>query len=135
MERDKLIQDELTRSVIGVFYDVYNELGYGFVEHPYVLAMERELRARGHNVAREFGARVSFKGEFLCGYRLDMVVDGKLILELKATDQLPPTALRQLNNYLRSTDLELGLLLHFGPEPKFYRRVLMNQNKKRSVVP
>ena len=89
------------------------------------------LRARGHDVAREYGARISFKGEYLCSYRLDMVVDGKLIIEIKATDQLPSTALRQLNNYLKSTDLELGLLLHFGPEPKFYRRILQNENKKK----
>ena len=128
--RGKLIEDELSASVIAAFYEVYDELGFGFLEHVHISAMERELITRGHRVAREFVTRVFYKGSDLCSFRLDMVVDDKLVIEVKSSTRLPPTALRQLHNYLRSTQLEIGLLLHFGPEPKFYRRILTNDKKK-----
>lgn len=124
-----LIEDELTQSVIGAFYEVYNTLGFGFLEHVYIMAMERELRNRGHTVAREVGVRVLYKGEHLATQRLDMIVDDKLVIETKSTYQLHPTALRQLQNYLRATTLEVGLLLHFGPAAKFHRLILTNDRK------
>lgn len=124
-----LIEDELTQSVIGAFYEVYNTLGFGFLEHVYILAMERELRNRGHTVAREVAVRVLYKGERLATHRLDMIVDDKLVIETKSTYQLHPTALRQLQNYLRATTLEVGLLLHFGPAAKFHRLILTNDRK------
>jgi GxxExxY protein len=129
MGRLELVEKELTKSVIGVFFDVYNELDYGFLEHLYVSAMERELTARGHVVDREKLVPVSYKGEVLGTQRLDMVVDHKLVVEIKSTFTLSPVALRQLNNYLRVTRLEVGLLLHFGPEPKFYRAIFRNYPK------
>src|SRR5688500_7549111 len=70
-----LIEEALSSSVIAAFYEVYNNLGYGFLEHVYSLAMERELIARGHKVARELGVLVWYKGEELTWQRLDMVVD------------------------------------------------------------
>ncbi len=124
-----LIEDELTQSVIGAFYEVYNTLGFGFLEHVYIMAMERELRHRGHTVAREVRVRVMYKGEHLATQRLDMIVDDKLVIETKSTYQLHPTAIRQLFNYLKGTNLEVGLVLHFGPEPKFYRQVRSNTQK------
>jgi GxxExxY protein len=132
MTRGQLIEDDLTRSVIGAFYEVYNELGFGFLEHPCGLAMERELRFRNHVVIREYPATIYYKLEALCEQRLDMVVDGKLIVEIKSSPLLPSTAKRQLYNYLRATDFELGLLLHFGPEPKFYRQILTNDLKRET---
>jgi GxxExxY protein len=119
----KLIEEALTRSAIGAFYEVYNTLGFGFLEHLYVTALERELLSRGHCVAREVSARVTYKGEILGLQRLDMVIDDKLIVETKSTAQLHKTAARQLYNYLRATNLEVGLLLHFGPKPHFYRMI------------
>jgi GxxExxY protein len=133
MARGKLIEDDLTRSVIGAFYEVYGELGFGFVEYPCALAMERELGARGHSVIREFPAMIRYKGADLCEQRLDMVVDNLLIVEIKSSAVLPPNSIRQLHNYLRATDFEVGLLLHFGPEAKFYRRVLSNESKSRKT--
>jgi GxxExxY protein len=127
-----LIEEELTEALIGVFYDVYNSPGYGFLEHVYMLAMERELTRLGHSVARERSTPVYFKGDPLCLYRIDMVVDDKVIIETKATEQLHPSATRQLRNYLKATDIEVGLLLHYGPEPRYYRQVLSNENKLRS---
>ncbi len=78
---EDLIEADLTRSVIAAFFEVYNTLGFGFLEHIYVSALERELRDRGHNVARELGVWVMYKGQHLATQRLDLVVDGKLIIE------------------------------------------------------
>jgi GxxExxY protein len=118
-----LIEERLTHSAIGAFFDVYNTLGYGFLEQVYTLALERELVARRHRIAREFWVPVLYKGDELCKQRLDMVVDDKLIIEIKATPDLAKAASRQLYNYLRASMLSVGLLFHFGPEPKFYRLV------------
>ncbi len=109
--------------MIGGFYEVYNILGFGFLEHIHMGALEQELRARGHRVAREVWVTVFFKGLPIGKQRLDMVVDEKLAVEAKSTYDLRPGALRQLHNYLCATDLQVGLFLHFGPEPKFYRMV------------
>ncbi len=116
-----LTEERRTHSIIGAFYDVYNTLGFGFLEHVYVLALERELLARGHRVARELSVRVLYKGQELCTQRLDMVVDDKVVVETKSTFDLHPSAHRQLYSYLRSSNLEVGLLLHFGREARFYR--------------
>jgi len=126
MVETRLLQEQLTRSVIGAFYSVYNTLGYGFLEHLYVTALERELLDRGHHTTRELSVRVMYQGEELGSQRLDLVVDGLLIVEAKSTADLPPIAKRQLLNYLRATDFEVGLLLHFGPKPKFHRVVYEN---------
>ena len=126
-----LIEENLTRSVIGAFFEVYNNLGYGFLEHLYVLALERELLVRGHSVAREVWARVVYKGEELSIQRVDMIVDGKVVIETKAGSKLPEYAARQLFNYLRATSLEVGLLLHFGPKPAFHREICSNKQSNQ----
>ena len=126
MSRAALIEEDLTRSIIGAFYRVYRTLGYGFLEHVYVLALERELLARGHRVAREVSVTILYDGVELCSQRLDMVVDDKVVVETKSTYDLHPAAQRQLYNYLRASRLEVGLLLHFGREPEFYRLMYRN---------
>jgi GxxExxY protein len=125
-----LIEEQLTSAIIGTFYDVYNELRYGFREHVYSLAMERELVARGHHVCREYQAIVYYKGTELTWERLDMVVDEKVVIESKATEKLGEVASQQLFGYLHATTFEVGLLLHFGPKPGFMRIVASNQFKK-----
>ncbi|HEY2375117.1 MAG TPA: GxxExxY protein [Gemmatimonadaceae bacterium] len=119
----QLVEEKLTRSVIGAFYDVYNELGFGHFEHVYKAALERELLARGHQVGREVAVMVMYKGEALAMERLDMIVDGKVVVEVKSTAELHPSAMRQTYSYLRATHLQVGLVLHFGLEPKFHRVV------------
>lgn len=121
MAIEQLQRPELTRGIIAAFYDVYNKLGYGFLESHYALALERTLRAAGRRVVREYAVRVYFNGEELGFHRLDLVVDETIVVEVKATQLLHPSARRQLLNYLRATNLEIGLLLHFGPDPKFFR--------------
>ena len=112
---------ERTGSVIGAFYEVYNTLGFGFLETAYSAAFEWELRARGHQVAREVGVRVVYKGFPIATHRLDLVVDETLVVEIKSTPELPKRAGRQVFNYLKATGLRVGFLFHFGPEPKFFR--------------
>jgi GxxExxY protein len=129
MRRKELIEEALTRSVIGCFFDVYNTLKFGLLESLYSRALELELVRRGHQVAREFGVRVSYKGTDLGVQRLDLVVDEKLVVEIKSTQELHKAAVRQVYNYLRASNLELGLLLHFGLEPKFYRVYAPNDPK------
>lgn len=121
-----LVEAELSCSVVGAFLKVYNTLGYGFLEQVYASALEVELRQRGHRVAREVKVVVWYSGVPIARQRLDMVIDERMIVEIKATEKLHRDALRQIYNYLRATNLEIGLLLHFGREANSYRVV----NKK-----
>ena len=129
-----LVEELLTHSVIGGFFEVYNTLGFGFLEEIYVRSLERELKERGHSVAREVQVPVRYKGALIGFQRLDMIVDGKLIVETKSTYELHKAAPRQLYNYLRATGLEVGLLLHFGPKAKF-QRMVANPSKNNPVTP
>ena len=136
MGRVTLIHERLSYSVIGAFFEVYYTLGFGFLEHVYVASLTRELQDRGHHVGREDTVPIFYKGEEVARQRLDMIVDGKLIVETKSSRTLHEGAERQVGNYLRATNLELGLLLHFGPLPKFYRVVDTNsvaRNPKTSL--
>ena len=127
-----LLEQALTESVIGSFYDVYNELGFGYRELVYSLALERDLLAKGHRVDREVAVMVYFRGEPLVRQTIDMIVDDKLVLELKSTARLEGNATSQLFGYLCATTLELGLLLHFGKEPRFYRVLYENRLKRHA---
>src|ERR1700736_414816 len=133
MALHELVEERLTGSVIGAFFEVYNNLGYGFLEHVYTMALEQELLARKHSVAREVAVQVFYKGDHLAEQRLDMIVDQKLVVETKSTHELHKSANRQVYNYLRSTNLEVGLLLHFGPDARFYR--VVHRNKKNNPHP
>jgi GxxExxY protein len=94
----------------------------------------RELKKRGHDVGREVGVQVTYDGEQLGTQRLDIVVDGKVVVETKSTYDLHRSAERQLYNYLRATNLEVGLILHFGPRPQFYRVVCLNRHPFTSFI-
>jgi GxxExxY protein len=126
MTSQPLIEEELTSSAIGAFFEVYNTLGFGFLEHVYVPALEIELRRLGHRVGRQVGVQIMYKGEEIAYQPLDLIVNDKLIIEAKSTYDLRKGARRQVYNYLRATNLEVGLLFHFGPEPKFYRTICRN---------
>ena len=127
MPTTDLLHRELSSSIIAAFYEVYNGLGYGFVEAIYGSALEGELRDRGHDVSREHAIHVIYKGREVGFQRADMVIDRVIIVEMKAGPALPPFAERQLMNYLRGTKLEVGMLLHFGPKPEFHRVVSFNR--------
>lgn len=135
MVRIELIHERLTHSVIGAFFEVYHTLGFGFLEHVYVASLTRELHDRGHNVGREVSIPVIYKVEEVARQRLDMIVDHKLVIEVKSTETLHEGAARQVSSYLRSTNLEVGLLLHFGPRPQFYRVVCINPATRNPKTP
>ena len=121
-----LVDERLTGSVIGAFFEVYNALGHGFLEHIYKAALARELGALGHRVAREVSVTVFYKGEELATQRLDMLVDNRLIVEVKCNNERPEVGSAQLFSYLRATNLEIGLVLNFGRRASFNRVVCLN---------
>lgn len=125
----RFFDERLTHSVISAFYEVYNNLGFGFLEYIYGIALERELLARNHIVARQVSVGVSYKGDEIAEQRMDMIVDERLLVEIKSTFELRKAATRQVYNYVRCTNLEVGLLLHFGPQAKVYR-IGCPKNKK-----
>ena len=127
-----LIDERLTRSVINSFFAVHGELGFGFREFIYVSALERDLIAKGHKVDREVAVMVYFRGEPLARQKMDMIVDDKLVVEARSTEYLRPDSTQQLFGYLCATDLEVGLLLHFGWKARFYRVICENRLKRRS---
>ena len=129
MPRRALVEEKLTGSVIGAFFGVYNTLGFGFLEQVYATALERELSDRGHRVAREVYVQVNYRGCVVAAQRLDMLIEDRLIVEIKSTVSLHYTATRQVYNYLRATRLEIALLLHFGPKPHFHRIICLNARK------
>jgi GxxExxY protein len=114
-------RDPLTAAVIGVFYFVYNRFGYGFVESIYARAMELELVRRGFFVVREAAIEVSWDADVLGHFRADMIVNDSLIIEFKAGPRLVEADYLQVLNYLRASNLRVGLLLHFGPSPQLRR--------------
>jgi GxxExxY protein len=114
-------EDELTGSIIGAFYKVYNTLGFGFLEGVYSAALRLELERKGHLVEREIRVRVYYEGTPLSWHRVDMLVDRRVVVEIKSTERLASGVERQLLNYLRATSLEVGLILHFGPKPSVRR--------------
>ena len=127
-----LLEEELTRQAIGAFYAVYNRLGYGFLENLYVAAMVIELERLGLKVVREAPIPATYDGILLGNYRADLLVNDRLIIEVKAASGASGVHERQLRNYLRCSDLEVGLLLVFGIKPEF-RRVVHSQAFKNGI--
>jgi GxxExxY protein len=126
---------EITNSILGIFYKVYNELGHGFLESVYARAMAMAMREAGLHFEAEAAVPVWFRGTDIGKFRADFIVEKKILLELKAVDHLDKQHEAQLFNYLRATDVEVGLLLNFGPRPDFRRIVLDNDKKKIRVNP
>jgi GxxExxY protein len=125
----KLIHKELSNKIISAFYDVYNKLGYGFLEKVYENALYNELIARGMYCKKQQPIKVFYKDIEVGSYYADIIVEDKIILELKAS-ALCEEHEYQLLNYLKATDIEVGLLLGFGKEPVFKRKIFTNDRKK-----
>ena len=130
-----MIDEELTGRVIKVFYKIYNALGYGFIESIYHNSMIIEMVKEGITVETEKPIAVSYDGHVVGTFSADLVIEGKIILELKAKEVLQTAHEAQLTNYLRATDVELGLLLNFGKEPEFKRKYFSNEKKRRPRDP
>ncbi len=125
---------ELTEKIIGVFYGVYNELGHGFLESVYENAMTIALRASGLRSVQQAPVTVRFRGQIVGDFRADLLIEDAIIVELKAASGIDPEHEAQLLNYLRATEIEVGLLLNFGPKPQFKRLAFANERKNRPQI-
>ena len=134
-DQHRLKHGELTEKIIGIFYDVYNELGYGFLESVYEKAMLKALRSAGLQVESQVSVSVWFREEQVGDFYADLVVQGTVILELKAARAIERAHEAQLLNYLKATDIEVGLLLNFGERPEFRRLLFDNERKKTRSNP
>ena len=127
-----LLHGKITASIIDSFFDVHKELGFGFREYIYSRALQRLLVAKGHKVEREVRVQVYFRGEPLAYERMDMLVDDTVVIENKAREPLDSDAQGQVFAALAATNLEVGLLLHFGKRARFYRVFFENRFKHRN---
>ena len=131
----QLLEERLTRRVLRVFFDVYNELGWGLLESVYSNALEIAFEEAGIAARREAALPVHFRGRRVGDFRADFVVEDRVIVEIKAGRALDAAHEAQLDNYLRASGIEVGLLLHFGFVPKFRRRVCQNFRDRIRVHP
>lgn len=124
---------DLCHDIVEVFYAVYNELGYGFLEVVYEEALEMALTEAGFRVARQVDTPIWFRGRRIGKYKADLIVNKAVLLELKAARNLEREHEAQVLNYLRATDIEVALLMNFGPKPLFRRLVFENERKASRV--
>jgi GxxExxY protein len=120
---------ELTGKILGAFYQLHKEMGYGFSEKIYQAALAILLEELGLTVEQQKPIRVFFHGKVVGDYVADMIVNGIVMLELKAVENLNNAHEAQLLNYLKATEVEVGLLLNFGPKAEFRREIYDNPRK------
>ena len=135
--RRQWVEEELSYTIIGCFFWVYNKLGFGFLESVYAKALEVARKLKRVKVEREVPVTIFFEGVDVGQHRMDMVVQERIVLEIKATEKLSDVAKRQLRNCLSAMDLELGILLHFGPTANHHRvlRKKKGQNEHEIIRP
>ena len=130
------MNSDKTGLILNAFYAVYNELGYGFIENVYQNALYKELCRRGIPCVAHPKINVYYRGEIVGYYEADIIAFDSVILELKAVNRLLKEHEIQLRNYLKATNIEVGLLLNFGPKPEIHREVFSlhyrEQLKKRN---
>jgi GxxExxY protein len=122
-EPGELLHGELTSRVLEAAFEVANELGARFLESVYERALILALREKGLSVASQVPLTVRFRGEPVGQFYADLVVEDRVIVELKAAKALLPEHLAQVINYLKATGIEVGLLLNFGNPKLEYRRL------------
>jgi GxxExxY protein len=126
---DNLKHKDLTDKILKAFYKVYNSLGYGFLEKVYENALMLELSSADLKVTRQQPIKVYYQGKLVGDYFADLVVEHKIIIELKVAEAICDAHVAQLRNYLRATEIEVGLLLNFGTNPQFVRKFFSNEGK------
>ncbi|MBI5248341.1 MAG: GxxExxY protein [Desulfomonile tiedjei] len=129
-DQHDLLREDLTGRIIGIFFELYNELGFGFLESVYEKALILTMNEKGLQVDQQRQIPVWFRGKTVGEFRADLVVENSVVIELKACRALEPSHEAQVLNYLRATEIEVGLLLNFGPKPQFKRIVFANRRKK-----
>lgn len=125
-----MLHGQITDVILKAFYKVYNTLGYGFLEKVYENSMRVELLRMGVNVKQQNNIKVYYESEQVGDYFADLIVNDLVIIELKAAEDICEEHEAQLLNYLKATDIEVGLLLNFGKEPKFTRKYFTNDKKR-----
>ena len=132
-----IVEKDLSYLIVGGFYEAYNELfGFGHSESTYANSLEIALREKGLKVEREHAVEVFFRSNRVGYHKLDMLVEGRVIVEIKATEKLADHAKRQVVTYLAATGLQLGILLHFGPSAEYHRILhpaLIRPNSMNSI--
>ncbi len=129
MVNNTYLHSEITEQIIKAFYKVYNTMGYGFLEKVYEKILMIELKKMGLEAQRQIEIKVYYEGEEVGDYKADIIVEEKVILELKAADTLCEEHEAQLLNYLKATPIEIGLLLNFGVKPQMKRKIFTNDKK------
>ena len=120
---------ELTEKIIEIYYRVYNKLGYGFLEKIYENAMMIEFKKENISAVSQSAIKVLYEGEIVGEYFADILISNKIILEIKAAKNVAEEHEAQLLNYLKATNIEVGLLLNYGPKPNFKRKAFDNTRK------
>ena len=126
MENDNYKHSDITDKIIKAFYKVYNTLGYGFLEKVYENAIFIELESMGLSVNKQEAILVYYENIEVGAYFADLIVENTVIIELKVTESLCEEHEFQLINYLKATEIEVGLLLNFGKKPEIKRKVYSN---------
>lgn len=129
----ELLHKEITDKVIKAFYKVYNELGFGFLEKVYENALFLELIAIGLYCEKQKQIKVYYNSQIVGEYFSDIIVNNCVILELKAAESLCEEHELQLINYLKATEIEIGLILNFGKKPEFKRKIFTNDKKSVKI--
>ena len=124
-----MLHSDITEKIIEAFYKVYNTLGYGFLEKVYENSVIIKLKQLGFSVEKQKKIKVYFEGNVVGEYIADLVVNKKVIIEIKAVEKLCEEHRFQLINYLKATNMEVGLLLNFGKKPEF-KRVIFTKDRK-----
>jgi GxxExxY protein len=124
------LHKSLSDSILKAYYEVYNELGYGFLEKVYQNALYIELKSQGFKVEAQKQIKVYYKSQMVGEYFADLIIDDSITLELKACECLMDEHQAQLLNYLKATKVEIGILLNFGVVPEFKRLIYTNDRKK-----
>jgi GxxExxY protein len=127
-----LLHKSITDAILKAYYNVYNELGSGFLEKVYQNSMYFELKSLGLKVEAQKQIKVYFKNQLVGDFYSDLLVEDKVIVELKATEFLMDIHTAQIMNYLKATPIEVGMLLNFGEEPEF-KRVIYTNNRKTNI--
>jgi GxxExxY protein len=128
-KEDRPVPKELIDIILSCFYQVYNDLGYGFLERVYQNALYYALIDAGLKCETEKLIKVYHNGRVVGDYRADLLVEDSVLLELKASEELSSADEKQLINYLKATTIEVGYLLNFGRKPRFSRKVFSNSRK------
>jgi GxxExxY protein len=123
------LHKELSAEIIKCFYKVYNKLGYGFLEKVYENSLKIELEKSGLGVEKQKSIKVYYDNQLVGEYFADLVIENKIVLELKAAASLCEEHEIQLLNYLKATEFEIGLLLNFGKEPEIRRKILTKKSQ------